>query len=63
VFGPEARRSDKTLITTLGPNLFRVRQILVDETEENAWYLEGEVDTSAGLVRDEPLLTLQEIRG
>jgi hypothetical protein len=63
VFGTEARRSDKTLITPLATHRYRVRQILVDDTEENAWYLEGEVDTSAGLVRDQPLLLLQEIRG
>lgn len=63
VFGTEARRNDKTMIASLGAQRYRVRQILVDDADENAWYLEGEVDASAGLSRDEPLLLLQEIRG
>ena len=63
MFGTEARRNDKTIISSLGPQRYRVRQILLDDAEENAWYLEGEVDTSAGLSRDEPLLLLREIRG
>jgi hypothetical protein len=62
VFGPDARRSDKTLITELGDHRYRVQQILVDETEENTWYFTAEVDGRlTNYLRDEPLLLLQEI--
>jgi len=62
VFGSEARRSDKTIISKLPDNRYRIQQILVDESEDNNWYLEGEVDASVPLTRDEPLLKLREIR-
>jgi superfamily II RNA helicase len=63
VFDPRARQTDKTIITERAPRLYRVQQILVDETEDNQWYIEGEVDARAGIQRDEPLLRLQEIAG
>jgi hypothetical protein len=63
LFDIEARRNDKTLITALGQQRYRVRQILVDDSAENNWYLDAEVDASAGISRDEPLLRLREIRG
>jgi hypothetical protein len=62
VFGAEARRSNKTLISKLPDQRYRVQQILVDESEDNNWYLEGEVDASVPITRDEPLLRLREIR-
>jgi len=62
VFGSEARRADKTIISKLPDNRYRIQQILVDESEDNNWYLEGEVDASVPLTRDEPLLRLREIR-
>jgi hypothetical protein len=62
LFGPVARRSDKTLITPLENHRYRVQQILVDESEENTWYLAGEVDARTPIARDEPLLRLREIR-
>jgi len=62
VFGPSARRSDKTQITELEPKRYRVLQILVDESDENSWYIEGEVDARGQIARDEPLLKLREIR-
>ena len=46
----------------LPDNRYRIQQILVDESEDNNWYLEGEVDASVPLTRDEPLLRLREIR-
>jgi hypothetical protein len=61
VFGSEARRSDKTIISALPDQRYRVQQILVDGGEDNNWYLEGEVDARAPIVRDEPLLRLREI--
>jgi len=61
VFGPEARRSDKTQITPLPGQRYKVLQILVDESEENTWYLEGEVDARVPTTRDEPLFLLREI--
>ncbi|MET0388633.1 MAG: DUF3516 domain-containing protein [Polyangiales bacterium] len=63
VFGPDARRSDKTLITPLDDKRYRVQQILVDDAGDNQWYLEGEVDARVQISRDEPLLLLREIRG
>jgi superfamily II DNA/RNA helicase len=63
VFGPRARQTDKTIITERAPRLYRVQQILVDDAEDNQWYIEGEVDARAGIQRDEPLLRLQEIAG
>jgi hypothetical protein len=62
VFGSEARRSDKTLISALPDQRYRVQQILVDDSEDNNWYLEGEVDARAPISRDEPRLRLREIR-
>jgi hypothetical protein len=62
VFGPEARRSDKTVITSLPDQRYRVQQILVDDAEDNNWYLEGEVAAHVPITRDEPLLRLREIR-
>jgi hypothetical protein len=62
VFGPEARRADKTLLTPLPDHRYRVQQILVDESADNNWYLEGEVDARVPITRDEPLLRLREIR-
>ena len=54
---------DKTIITEREPRLYQVQQILVDEGEENTWYVEGEVDARAGINRDEPLLLLLDVRG
>lgn len=62
VFGPEARRSDKTVISSLPDQRYRVQQILVDDAQDNNWYLEGEVAASVPTTRDEPLLRLREIR-
>jgi superfamily II RNA helicase len=62
VFGSEARRSDKTLISAEGGQRYKVQQILVDESEDNNWYIEGEVDARVPITRDEPLLRLREIR-
>jgi hypothetical protein len=40
-----------------------VRQILVDDSGENHWYLEAEVDVREGLAADQPLLKLLEVAG
>jgi superfamily II DNA/RNA helicase len=63
VFDQRARRSDKTIITEREPRLYHVQQILVDEAEDNHWFIEGEVDVRAGINRDEPLLLLLDVRG
>ena len=62
VFGPEARRSEKTQISALPDHHFKVVQILVDDAGDNNWYLEGVVDARVPITRDEPLLRLREIR-
>lgn len=63
VFDQRARRSDKTIISEREPRLYHVQQILVDESEDNTWFIEGEVDARAGINRDEPLLLLLDVRG
>jgi superfamily II RNA helicase len=39
-----ARTTERTLLEKLAPHLYRVRHVLVDPDEDNAWYLEGEID-------------------
>jgi len=64
VFGPVARQSDKTQIEPMASQCYRVRQILVDDAEDNHWYIAAEVDAAAS-VRDptQPLLLLRDIQG
>ncbi|HEY2734489.1 MAG TPA: DUF3516 domain-containing protein, partial [Polyangiales bacterium] len=62
-FDQRARHTDKTIVTELAPRLYRVQQILVDEAEDNQWYVETEVDARAALDRDLPLLRLLAIAG
>lgn len=61
VFDQTARYTDKTVVDELEARLYRVRQILVDESGDNQWYLAAEVDVREGLAPDQPLLKLLEI--
>ncbi|HKP61548.1 MAG TPA: DUF3516 domain-containing protein [Polyangiales bacterium] len=63
VFDQTARYSDKTVVDELAARVYRVRQILVDESGDNQWYLAAEVDVREGLAPDQPLLKLLEIAG
>jgi hypothetical protein len=63
VFDQSARYTDKTETSELAPAHYRVRQILVDDSGENHWYLEAEVDVREGLAADQPLLKLLEVAG
>jgi hypothetical protein len=62
-FDQRARQTDKTIVRELAPRLYRVQQILVDEAEDNQWFVEAEVDARAALDRDLPLLRLVAIAG
>jgi hypothetical protein len=63
IFDHASRFADKTQLSEDSPGVYQVRQILVDETGDNHWYIAGEVDARSSLTSDEPLLTLREIRG
>jgi hypothetical protein len=63
VFDHNARRAEWTILEQAAPRLWRVRQVLLDDAEENEWYLEAEVDLRAAeLAIEGPLLVLREIR-
>ncbi len=63
VFDQAARFADKTQLSELEPHHYRVRQILVDDSGENHWYLDAEVDVRAGIPADQPLLQLLALSG
>jgi hypothetical protein len=63
VFDQTARYTDKTQIEEQAPHVYRARQILVDATGENSWYIEAEVDVQNGLPTDQPLLKLLNVAG
>jgi len=44
VFDPRARLPHLTHLTPLEPQLWQIRQVLVDPAEDNLWMLEGEID-------------------
>jgi hypothetical protein len=61
VFDGRARGADRTLLTRRGPLLWEVRQVLVDEADDNFWNLEGEIDLDRELDPGEPLFSLRRI--
>jgi superfamily II RNA helicase len=63
VFDQTARYVDKTQFEELAPHVYRAKQILVDETGENHWYIDAEVDVQQGIPTDQPLLKLLEVAG
>ncbi len=61
-FGHRARISSLTVIDREAQR-WRVRQVLCDREEDNAWYVEGEVDLRHPLDPDEgPVTTLVDVR-
>jgi len=63
VFDQTARFTDKTQIDEQAPHVYRAKQILVDDTGDNHWYLEAEIDVRNGLPTDQPLLKLVNVAG
>ncbi|MCC7069756.1 MAG: DUF3516 domain-containing protein [Deltaproteobacteria bacterium] len=62
MFTPLARQPGHTLLEKTGEHRYRVRQVLLDERDDNDWYLEGEVDLGARAANDEPLFELHGVR-
>jgi hypothetical protein len=60
VFDHRARNAQLTLVEEDAPKQLRVRQVLVDDADENTWYIEGRIDLRAGLPEG-PLLRLTQI--
>ena len=54
---PSFTRLDKT-----GEHAYRVRQVLLDEADDNDWYVDGIVDLTVRQANDEPLVELVGIR-
>ena len=60
-FDPPARQAHWTRLDEIGPRLWRFRQTLLDDRDDNFWYLEGEIDLREEPAADEPLLRLRRI--
>ena len=63
VFDQTARYTDKTQIEEQAQHVYRARQILVDASGDNQWYLEAEIDVRNGMPTDQPLLKLLNLAG
>lgn len=61
IIDPRARASHLTQIEKTGDNLWRVRQILLDDAEINDWYVECEIHVDATLSPESPILSLVSI--
>lgn len=61
-FTVQARRPGQTLLDKISDRVYRVRQILVDDEEENDWFIEGEIDLSDAREADTPLIAITEFR-
>ena len=60
-FDPSARRAHLTLFTHKEATLWQVRQVLCDESGDNCWNIECEVDFEKALNTGEPLVRIQRI--
>jgi superfamily II DNA or RNA helicase len=61
VFGPAARQPPLTLLEKECDGRYRVRQILVDDSGDNDWAIEGVVDLGARKDANEPLVEVVRI--
>ncbi len=61
-FTPPARQPGLTLLDKTAEHRYRVRQVLLDEHDDNDWFLEGVVDLDARTANDEPLVELVGVR-
>ena len=58
---PRARQAHLCVIQEKAPRLWEVRQVLLDEQEDNFWNIEGDVDLRGRTNPTEPLLQLRRI--
>ncbi|MET0344465.1 MAG: DUF3516 domain-containing protein [Polyangiales bacterium] len=56
-----ARTTDRTLLEKLEPHLYRVRHVLVDPEEDNAWFAEGHIDLRDNAAPEGVLLRLEHL--
>lgn len=61
LFTPRARLAEYTVVRECGELRWEVSQVLLDPDDENLWCVEGEVDLSAGVGADRPLVELRRI--
>lgn len=61
IVDPRARASALTQITKLDDDTWSARQILLDESESNEWFIEAQVHIDAQLNPESPILTLVSI--
>jgi hypothetical protein len=61
VFDPPARQPHFTTIKKLGEGRYEVRQVLVDEQDDNDWYVEGLVELNSSTIVGEALVSLKSI--
>ena len=54
-------RTDRTLLEKLEPHLYRVRHVLVDPEEDNAWFVEGHIDLRENPAPEGVLLRLEHL--
>ncbi len=60
VFDHRARLVDKTVLEDEGDGRYRLRQVLVDDAEDNDWFLAGDIDLTTW-TPDQPLLRLRTL--
>jgi len=58
-----ARYTEHTVVETIAPHFWKVTQTIVDEDDENDWFLEAEIDLRDDTNPDGPLLALLRIEG
>ena len=62
LFTPPARQPAFTILDKTGEHRYRVRQVLLDENDDNDWFIEDVIDLGARQGNDEPLVELVAIR-
>ena len=56
-----ARRPEHTTLEKVGERRYRVRQVLVDDQDDNDWVIDADVDLGARETASDPLLTITSI--
>ena len=61
VFDPRARQAHYTLLEEREPRHWQIRQVIVDDLDDNLWNIEGEIDLGEEPAPDQPLIRLARI--
>jgi superfamily II RNA helicase len=61
LFDPNARSAARTQIRNLAPGRYAVTQILVDDQDDNMWFLEGEIDLGEIQGLDDPWIAVRRV--